>query len=132
MHSSRMRTARTLTVSRSTLCSGGYLVWRGSAPGVVPGRGGGAPALRGVPGPRGVPSPGGVCSGGIPGPGGYLVPVVCLLWGVYLAPGGGAPGPGGRGCTWSGTPPTPPLARMTHTSENIILPETSFAGGNKY
>ena len=75
MHSSRMRTARMLTVSPSMLCTGGvYLLW------------GGVTGLRGylvwggVPGPGGVPCPGGR---------GYLVQ-------------GGVPGPGG---TWSGTPP---------------------------
>ena len=52
IHSSRMRTARLLTVSPSMHCSGGvpgsrgvYLVWGG------------------VPGPGGVPDP-----GGVPGP----------------------------------------------------------------
>ena len=101
LHSSRMRTARSLTVSPSMLCvgectwSGGvYLVWGG-----VPGPGD-VPGLGGVPGPGGctwtgegvggwVPGPGGVCtwSWGVPGP-----------RGVYLVPGGSVPG---KGCTWS-------------------------------
>ena len=67
MHSSRMRTARVLTVSHSMLCTGGCTWSRG--------------------------------------------------WGV--------PGPGVSG--------TPPLWTefLTDTSENITLPQTSFAGGKK-
>ena len=82
-------------------------------------------------------------SGGVPGPGVYLVP-------------GGVPGPGGGGwdCTWSrgvylvtggytwsggvpgpggGVPAQvlPPVNRMTDRCKNITLPQTSFAGGNK-
>ena len=93
LHSSRMRTARTLTVSPSMLCSGG-----------VPG-----PGVYLVPGSLGVY----LVLGGVPGPGGctWSGGCVCLLWGVP-GPGGctwspgGVPGPGGvsalRGCTWSG------------------------------
>ena len=64
----------------------------------------------------------------------------CLLQGVGLLQGG-VPGP--RGCAWScgGVPglggvvhlvshSPPPVDRMTHASENITLPQTSFAGGN--
>ena len=78
---------RTARVSPSMLCAG-------------IGDGGGAGGL--VPGVSAL----GVC---VPGPGG------CLLWGMYLVPGGGSalggvcsggvPGPGGvcsGGCTWSG------------------------------
>ena len=78
MHSSRMRTGRSLTVFRS----------------LQPGGGGGVPGPGGGTWPGGVPGPGG-CTwsrGGVPGPGG-----------VYLVPGG-VPGSKG-GCTWSGTPP---------------------------
>ena len=80
MHSSRMRTARMLTVSRTKVCGGVYLVSAGG--GVLSPR-------QGVPGLGGVPGPGGV----------YLIPGGCT-WcrGVYLVPGG-VPGTGG--CTWS-------------------------------
>ena len=45
MHSSRMRTARSLTVSPSMLCSGGCLVWGVPGPGgCLPGPGGGISA----------------------------------------------------------------------------------------
>ena len=118
MHSSRMRTGRSLTVFRSLQPGEGVCTWLGGVPG--PGGGlclvpGGYLVLGGVPGPRGgVPGPGG-CTwswggvpgpGWVPGPGGmYLVlggvpgPWGCT-WsrGVYLVRG--VPGPGG-GCTWS-------------------------------
>ena len=78
LHSSRMRTARSLTVSPSMLC------W-----------------------------------GGVAGPGG------CLVRGVAWSGGGGIPA-----CT-EADPPPPPLWTefLTHASENIILPQSSFAGG---
>ena len=67
-----------------------------------------------------------VCSApmvGVPGPGG--VPV----GGVYL-PGEACLVPGGRlvlgGAWWR-----PPVNRMTNRCKNIILPQTSFAAGNK-
>ena len=63
LHSSRMRTARVLTVSPSMLCAGGGVCSRGW----------GVYLLQGS-----VPGPG----GGVPGVGGYLI------WGVYLVPGG--------------------------------------------
>ena len=133
MHSSRMRTARALTVSPSMLCAVGgvYLV-----PGVylflgdVLGPGGCTWSQGGVPGqgvylvPGGVPGPRGVyLVRGVPGPRGvYLVPGGAWSWGVYLV--WGAPGLGGtwsrgyllggvylvrgvylvQGGTWSGTP----------------------------
>ena len=81
LHSSRMRTARALTVSNSMLCAEGvYLVpggctWSGEGVYLVPGG-------MDVPDPRGCTWSGGC----IPGPGGYLV-----LGGV----------PGSGGCTWS-------------------------------
>ena len=82
MHSSRMRTARVLTVSLSMLCGGGCTWSRGGVPGQ-----GVYLVLGGVPGPRGV------CCQGV-----YLVPGGCSgSWGVYLVPGGSAP----KGCTWS-------------------------------
>ena len=76
IHSSRMRTGRSLAVL-----------------GGVPG-----PGVGGVPGPRvgGVPGPGGVylVPGDVPGPGGCT-----WSWGGVPSPGD-VPGPGG--CTWSG------------------------------
>ena len=83
LHSSRMRTARTLTISPSMLCSGGV---PGLGGGVYLGPGGCTWSGGGVPGPGGctwsqgggVPGPRGGCTwsrggGGVPGPGGYLV-----------------------------------------------------------
>ena len=113
-----------------------------------------------LPGPRGVylPGPGGRVY--LSGPGGctclvWGVPAwlggwgcTCLVWGVYLPGPGGVylPGPGGvclpgpgGGCTClvpGGVPGQalrpPPLWTefLTHASENITLPQTSFAGGN--
>ena len=78
MHSSRMRTARSLTISRSMLCfvEGG---WGCLVPGGL---------VSGGSGLRGVWSQGGACSRGcVPGPGG------CLVWEVP-APGR-VPGSGG-------------------------------------
>ena len=86
MHSSRMRTGRSLTVFRSLQPGGVYLVPGGGVPGP-----GGCTWSGGVPGPRGVYLvPGGLylvpggCTwswGGVPGPGG-----------MYLVPRGGVPG----------------------------------------
>ena len=125
LHSSRMRTARALTVSPSMLCVGGFTWSRGCTwsrgvylvlgmlylvLGGVPGPGGctwswGVYLVPGgVPGPEGVLGPGGctwsrgVCtwSGGVAGPGG-------CSWsqGVYLVQGGTW---SQEICTWSGTP----------------------------
>ena len=110
----------------------------------LPGPGGGY-----LPGPGGVPAwpwgdtclvlgggtclaPGGVPAwsrgrGYLPGPWGG-VPAwpwggcTCLVWGgvTCMVPGG---------CTWSGTP-RPWTEFLTHASENITLPQTSFADGN--
>ena len=112
-----------------------------------------------LPGPRGVPGSGG--SWGVPGHGRYLPgPGGCTwsqgcnwFWGQCTWSWGGVTGP--WGCTWSqGSVPGlgvwgylvpgvylvlgvylvryyPPVDRMTHTYENITLPQTSFAGGNE-
>ena len=93
LHSSRIRTACSLTVSPSMLCVGGC-TWSG---GGVPGPGG-VPGSRGVyllpggcvPGPRVYLVP-----GGVPGPGGCTW---SRSWEVCLVLGGV---PGSRGCTWS-------------------------------
>ena len=96
MHSSRMRTGRTLTIFRSLLFrGGGCLVPRGC---LVPGAGGVPAWSRGGFWSWGVPA----WSGGyLPGPGG------CLVWGC-LVPGvsspGGVSGPGGTYLVWGGVP----------------------------
>ena len=59
MHSSRMRTARLLTMSQYALSGGGVPAWEGCVPA------GGVPA-QGVYLPRGVPAEGGTCPGGVP------------------------------------------------------------------
>ena len=87
MHSSRMHTARTLTISGGCTCP------------------------RGCACPGGVPAQGGTCPGGCTCPGGYL-------------PKAGVPA---RGVP-SGLPPWTEF--LTHASENITLPQTSFVGGN--
>ena len=117
LHSSRMRTARVLTVSPSMLCSRGvYLVPGGtwSQGGVLGPRGvclvqGGVPGLGGAPGPRGYLVPGGhLVLGGCTWSRG-----VYLVQGVYLVPGG-VPGLGG------GVPGQvlPPVDR--HTPVNLL------------
>ena len=106
MHSSRMRTARLLPVSRSMHCSGG-----GTCPGGVPARGctcpGGVPAW-GVYLPRGVPA----CGVHLPRGG----------WDTWL---GGVPAcgvhlPRGGWGTWLGGVPAqvlPPWTEfLTHTN----------------
>ena len=113
MHSSRMRTGRSLTVCCSLL-PGGVLPAGGGSPcqGGLPGLGGFLPDLGG-----GLPGPGGVClvRGGLPGLGGLPGPgEVCLVWGVCLVRGGG------------GSLETPPVNRITDTCKNITLATTSL------
>ena len=108
MHSSRMRTGRTLTVFRSLLFRGeGTCLVRG---GFWSWGGGGVWSWGGVP----AWSKGGVClvlggvpawSGGMSGPGG-----------VYLPGRGGVPG----------QVPPPWTEFLTHACENITLAKTSF------
>ena len=144
IHSSRMRTGRSLTVCCSLLpggggfslvpgggstCRGGFsLVGGGSPWGGSPWSRGGSPWSGGGVLPAGgvLLGPGGVFSlpGGVLPAGG-----VCLVWGgVCLVRGG--------------SPETPPVYRITDTCKNITLattslrpvitvPQTSFAGGNK-
>ena len=126
MHSSRMRTGRSLTVFQSLQPGGVYLVLGGVY--LVPE--GGCTWSGGVPGPGGVylvggctwSRGGGWCTwsrGGVPGPGG----------GVYLVPGGctwsrgGVPGPGG---VYLVRYSPPPVNRMTNRCKNITLAKTSF------
>ena len=127
VHSSRMRTGRSLTVCCSVIpgegcaCSGRCLLlgvclfWEVSAPGGVPGLGG-------------------VCSGGVPGLGGGVCSQgVCLVWeGCVCSRGlclvwGGVCSQGGV-CSWGCIPActeadTSPLWTefLTHDCENITL-----------
>ena len=156
LHSSRMRTARVLTISPSMLCAGGCTWSRGVCSlGGVCSEGGctwswGVSAPRGVSSPRGVPGPGvsaprGVCSwGGVPGPGGCLLPGGCLALGGVPSLEGclvlgvcvcllwgvcsrGVSAPGGVPGA-GGCQVLPPVNRMTNRCKNITLPQTSFGG----
>ena len=128
MHSSRMRTGRSLNVC-GRLLPGGCLLrgcvclvrgvcvclfGRVSAPrGGVPGAGG-FMLLEGVPGPGGC-LVWGVCSGGgVPGQGGCLLWGVCLVRGVSALGGSGIPA-----CTEADT--LPPPDRITDACKNITL-----------
>ena len=108
LHSSRMRTARSLTVSPNMLWGEGAGAW--SQGGLL--RGGGAWSQGSLL--RGVCSQGGLLPGGLL-PGGLLPGGVCS-W------GGGMPA-----CTEADPPP---VNRMTKRCKNITLLQTSFAGGN--
>ena len=125
LHSSRMRTSRLLPVSLSMHCDGR-----------------GVGLLLGV----GVPAfgPGGLVHGGVCSGGGVCSWEGACLWswevsalgGVVCSWGGPAYGPGGA-CSWppggiptcNGADPSPRVNRMTDRSKNIILLQTSFAGG---
>ena len=115
MHSSRMRTGRSLTVCCSLLPGGGGLPIPGGGFSLL---GGGLPVLGGVclfwgeGGGSAWSGGGAACSGGgSPCRGG-----VCLVRGrgVCLVPGGG---PARR---------TPPMDRITDTCKNITLATTSL------
>ena len=125
MHSSRMHTARLLTVSEGGSASGGL------HPGGLPTTGGSA--SRGVcPTLESLPNLG----GGSAQPWGGVCPTawVCIgrvcIWGesafrrVCPTPEGLHLGGGSA----SGGPP-PPVNRMMHRCKNITLPQTSFTGG---
>ena len=111
MHSSRMRTGRSLTVCCS-LVPGGVCLFRGvsgwSGGGLLGGGGGGVSAWSGgvclLQG--GLPAPG-VCLvwGGLPGPGGSAL--VCLPGGSAWSQGG-LPGLGGFSLPEGGLPGDPP------------------------
>ena len=103
MHSSRMRTGRSLTICCSLLPGGGAGVCL--VPGGVLALGGGSP-----------------CWGGLPGLGGFS-----LAGGVSLVWGGCLPGLEGGLSAWSGgSPETPPVNRITDTCKNITLATTSL------
>ena len=92
MHSSRMHTACSLTISPSMLCSGGAcLVQGGSGSGGVPGLGG--------------------C---LPGPGGGAWSGECLVPAGCLVPGGACLVPGGGGIP-AYTEADPPVDRIFDT-----------------
>ena len=101
MHSSRMRTGRSLTVCCSLLPgAGGVCLVPGG--GCLPARSQGGFSL---PGPRGV-LPARSQGGGLPA----------------RSQGGGFSLPGPRG----GCPETPPVNRITHTCKNVTLATTSL------
>ena len=108
MHSSRMRTGRSLTV-----CRGGS-----PCPGRPPCQGG-SPCQGGLLA-RGASLPGGLLARGVSLPGGVLLPGGCLLAGGVSLPGG-PPCRGGSPCR------RPPLVdRITDTRKNITLASTSL------
>ena len=106
LHSSRMHTARLLTVSPSMHWAGGGVS---------------------LPGGSALPE-GGLLAGGSALQGGVL-----LVRGVPACRGGGVCLPGGMVSQHAlkQRPPPPPWTEfLTHATENITLPQTSFAGGN--
>ena len=109
MHSSRMRTGRSLTVCCSLLPGGGGVCL---VPGGSAWSGGGFSLVWGV-----LPGPGGV----LPGPGGFS-----LVRGVLPGPGGVCLGLGGSPWSggFSGDPPL--INRITDTCKNITLATTSL------
>ena len=105
MHSSRMRTARSFTISRRGVYLPRGCTCRGYLPGVYL--------------PKWVYLPGGcTCLGAVPAQVGVPAQGDVPAWGLYL-PMGGVP-----------AQVLPPVNRMTNRCKNITLPQTSFAGGN--
>ena len=120
MHSSRMHTARTLTVEEGE-GEGGCLPRGGCLPG-----GGACPG--GVPARRGGCLPGG--GGGVPCDLSHdAFDVTCMLPPHQLRPNTSAAAYIVLAHCMLGYTTPPPVDRMTHTYENITLPQTSFAGG---
>ena len=131
MHSSRMRTGRSLTVCRgggSSPCRGVSLLG-----GVLLAQGEGVSLLGGVLPAGGYPCQGGLLARGVSLPGGFsllggLLAKGGLLAGGGLPAGGGSPCLGGlpaRGVSLPETPP-PSVDRITDTSKNITLATTSL------
>ena len=136
MHSSRMRTGRSLTVCCSllpggVLPAGGVSAW---SEGVLPAGGVSVWSGEGSAWSRGVS----LVLGGSAWSGGGSP---CLVWGGFsLVLGGCLPGPGGvspwsrgvclvpGGSPWSrgGSLETPPVNRITDTCKNITLATTSL------
>ena len=120
MHSSRMRTGRSLTVCLSLLPGGVSDPGGVSSKGGVCSQGGVCSGevsdLGGVCSKGGVCSQGGVCSGEVSAPGGCLLWGGFLLWGVSAQGGcGGIPA-----CTEADNPPLP-VDRITDACKNITL-----------
>ena len=111
MHSSRMRTGRSLTICWHLLPGGGGV----SLPGGLPAQGG-SPCLGGFSLPGG-----GVCSGGLPA-GGFSLP------GGVLPARGCSPCPGG---VLPARRPLPPVNRITHMCKKHNLGHNFVAAGNK-
>ena len=115
MHSSRMRTGRSLTVCCSLLPGGVCLVPGGGGGFSLPGgsgpRGRGSGPRGGLPGPEGgcLPGPGGV----LLGPGGVVLPAGGV-WSQGVLPVGGV------------LQRPPPVYRITDTCKNITLATTSL------
>ena len=137
MHSSRMRTGRSLTVCWGVLPTGGSLPGGSPCWGVsLPGEGVSLPSWVSLPvgSPcRGVlPARGSPCPGGSPCLGGLRARGVLPARGVSLP--GGSPCLGGllaRGVSLPGVgfslPETPPpVNRITHSCKNITLATTSL------
>ena len=118
MHSSRMRTGRSLTVCCSLLPGGS--AW---SRGVLPDGGGCLPGAGGyLPGPGGgSPCPGSAWSRG----GSAWSGEVSLPGSVCLVPGG-LPGLRGGSPCLGGLPGEPPVNRITDTCKNITLATTSL------
>ena len=110
MHSSRMRTGRSLTVCHRGVCSWGVCFWGGGLLLGVCSRGVGVSALGGVVCSLGVSAPGRVCSGG------------CLLLGGVCSQGVLLPGVVSQHALRQ----TPSVDRITDTSKNITLATTSL------
>ena len=127
LHSSRMCTARVLTVSPSMLCAGGgvFSGERGLLPGVSSGGslwGGRSPLGEGLL--WGSP-PRDLLQGEGRGVSSWGLLWGDLLWGVPSWVEGLL-----RGVSQHALRQTPPVNRMTNRCKNITLPQTSFAGGN--
>ena len=125
MHSSRMRTGRSLTVCQSLLLGGGALNFPlGCGPGSDPlgcGPGPDPPQF-----PLGC-GPGGGClllGGGLIGGGASFLGGCLLGGGASFLGGGGSPWQGGgiQACTEA----DPPVNRITHCCKNITLATTSL------
>ena len=115
MHSSRMRTGRSLTVCRSLLPGGGWGWGHASQAVCFPG---------GCVLPRGMHASWMVhVSWGVHASRGCMLPGVCVLPGRCMLPRGVCfPGGGIPACTEA----DPPVDRITDTSKNITLATTSL------
>ena len=138
MHSSRMRTGRSLTVCRSLLRGGGSVPRGCLLPGGSVCFGGSAPggcllwgvSAQGGVWSQGVSAPGGVSSGGLSAPRGVSAPGDCLLGGCLLWEGGVCSGGGvSPACTEADTPP---LWTESQTPVKTLPWPNFVAAGNYY